>query len=97
MRHLAAAAQIVFDAYNTDSGSTTTSRVSPSMETVFTCKDQTADQYIERQTQALKQAGCPSVMVVSCLLPDRYVDGRENVITEYILALAHCITLQKRV
>jgi predicted RNA-binding protein with PIN domain len=57
--------QIIFDAYNTEAVTATRTKVSNTMETIFTAQDQTADQYIERETQDLKRAGCPSVMVVS--------------------------------
>ncbi|KAG5174916.1 hypothetical protein JKP88DRAFT_339879 [Tribonema minus] len=57
------AASIIFDAYKTDALGITTNRVLPGLETVFTSRDQTADQFIERETQSLKRAGCPSVMV----------------------------------
>jgi predicted RNA-binding protein with PIN domain len=56
---------IIYDAYNTDSLVATKMRAGPHVFEIFTAKGQTADQYIERETQLLKMKGCDSVMIAT--------------------------------
>ncbi|CAN0225545.1 unnamed protein product, partial [Laminaria digitata] len=59
------AVTVVFDAYKRKSKSNRGYTTANKIEVVYTTNGESADMYVERQTEELKDAGCPNVMVAT--------------------------------